>query len=384
MRRLFWILCIVWLLGSLPAHSQSELPPCDRRPRFIDPPWVNASYYCAEEIIHDESGGELSFTSLVVAPDGTLFATRPLQGQLIALTDTDSDLLPDSPRVIVEGLTLPNGLTYYNGALYISGGTHVYLWEGGNLQVLVDSIPSDTGFWTGGIVVGPDKRLYVGVSAPCDFCESANSERGAIWSFSLDGTDRQVVATGLRQPSDLAFRGDVLWTVDTARDDLGEPDLDELNRVIDGAHFGWPYCIGRDNQPDLQGNIDCGEASPPAYSFATHSNPLGMVVYSGDAFPHLQGTILITFGGSYNQAHLEGYTLVNVQFDENGDPVGDHILLPELPSPNPQWSDLDLQKIHYQASGFWPHRPLDVAVSPEGWIYVSSGGGRIWSLRPRG
>lgn len=383
MPRLFWILTIVWLVGALPVRSQSDLPPCDKRPHFIDPPWVNATYYCAEEVVRDESGGELSFTSLAVAPDGTLYATRPFQGQLITLTDTDGDLLPDTPHVTVEGLTLPNGLAYYEGALYISGGSHLYRWEDEKLVVLVDDISSGTGFWTGGLAIGPDRRIYVGVGASCDFCESGDTNRGAILSFALDGTDQQVVATGFRQPSDLAFRDDTLWTVDTTRDGLTEPDLDELNRVVAGAHFGWPYCVGSDNQPDLQGVFDCLGATTPAYAFATHSNPLGMVVYSGDAFPHLQGSILITFGGSYNQAYLEGYTLVDVSFDESDNPVSDHILLPELPGPSPQWDDLDLQKIHYQASGFWPHRPLDVAVSPEGWIYVSSGGGRIWALRPR-
>lgn len=383
MRRTLLIWGTAWLLALPTVRSYSMLPPCDKRPHFIDPPWVNAEYYCAEEITYDESAGELSMTSLAVAPNGTLYATRPYQGQILALTDTDGDLLPDSPHVVVEGLTLPNGLTYYEDALYISAGSYLYRWVDGNLETLVDNIPAGAGFWTGSLVVGPDERIYLGVGASCNFCESADSERGAILSFALDGSDRQLVATGLRQPADLAVVGDTLWTIDTAHAAVTAPYMDELNRVVPGAHFGWPYCLGMDNRPELQGEFDCAGATPPAYVFATHSNPLGMVSYSGNAFPHLQGTILITFGGSQNQAVLEGYTLVSLNFDESGNPISDHIILPELPGPSPAWNDLDLQKIHYQASGFWPHRPLDVAVSPEGWIYVSSGGGRIWGLRPR-
>ena len=83
-------------------------------------------------------------------------------------------------------------------------------------------------------------------------------------------------------------------------------------------------------------------------------------------------------GGSNDQAHLEGYTLAVVHF-EAGIPVSTHVIIPEKGF---SAEHLDLQSIHYQGSGFWPHRPLDVTVSVEGWIYVSVGGGRILVLRP--
>jgi hypothetical protein len=31
--------------------------------------------------------------------------------------------------------------------------------------------------------------------------------------------------------------------------------------------------------------------------------------------------------------------------------------------------------------GFSPHRPIDVTVDARGWIYISTGGGRILALR---
>jgi glucose/arabinose dehydrogenase len=278
-------------------------------------------------------------------------------------------------------LTLPNGLAYYKGALYISGGAHLYRLSGDRLDVLVDDLPAAGGFWTGGLVIGPDERIYVGIGARCDYCEPDDTQRGAIWSFALDGSDQQVVATGLRQPSDLVFRDGVLWTLDTARDALNDSNLDELDRVVPGANFGWPYCIGADNHRDtLQGSLDCGSATPPAFTFPTHSNPLGMTVYESDKFPHIKGDLLVTLGGVSNQVYLEGFTLVTVQFDPaTGAPSGYHVIIPEQRK-NPNMRSL--QDIHYQGSGFWPHHPLDVAVSPEGWIYVSEGGGRILALRP--
>jgi len=367
------------------VQAQASLLPCAQRPTLIDPPWVNATYYCAELVIHDESGGEMGFTALAAAPDGTLYAARPLSGEVLALEDTNGDGLPDTPHTIAQDLTLPNGLAFYNGALYISGGSHIYKFSDGQLTTLVSDLPTGIGFWTGGITVGKDKRLYVGIGAECDSCEPKQKDRGNILSFSLDGSDQQVVATGLRQPNDLAFQDGVLWTVDTARDGLDyKTNDDELNRVTVGTNFGWPYCVGKENAADsIYINADCSKVTPPALTFPTHSNPLGIVAYSGNAFPHLKGQLLVTLGGVTGQSYLNGYTLVTIGFDANGNPQEPHIILPEIPSGGDQWSTINLQKMHFQASGFWQHHPYDVTVSREGWIYISLGGGTIWALRPR-
>lgn len=381
----FLTLLILLVGNQQNLQAQTNLPPCAERPTLIDPPWVNATYYCAELVIHDESGGEMGFTSLAAAPDGTLYATRPLSGDVLAIEDTNADGLPDTSHTVAQGLTLPNGLVFYDGALYISGGSNIYKFSDGQLETLVSDLPTGAGLWTGGITVGEDKRLYVGIGAECDSCEPKQKDRGSILSFTLDGSDRQIVATGLRQPNDLAFRDSVLWTVDTARDDLDyKTNDDELNRVTVGASFGWPYCIGKENAADsIYTNADCSKVTPPALTFPTHSSPLGIVAYSGDAFPHLKGQLLVTLGGVTGQSYLNGYTLVTIGFDADNKPLEPHIILPEIPSGGDQWSTTNLQKMHFQASGFWQHHPYDVTVSREGWIYISLGGGTIWALRPR-
>lgn len=381
----FFAFFILLVGSSQNVQAQTSLPPCPERPHLIDPPWVNATYYCAELVIHDESGGEMGFTALAAAPDGMLYATRPFSGEVLALEDTDGDGLPETAHTVAQGLTLPNGLAYFDGALYISGGSHIYKLIGQQVETLVSDLPIGAGFWTGGIAIGSDKRIYVAIGAECDTCEPKQKDRGSILSFALDGSDKQVVAAGLRQPNDLAFQGDVLWTVDTARDGLDyTTNYDELNRVISGANFGWPYCIGKENVADsIKANTDCSKFTPPALTFATHSNPLGIVAYTGDAFPHLKGQLLVTLGGTIDQSYLNGYTLVTVSFDAEGNPQEPHIILPEIPSGGEQWSTTNLQKMHFQASGFWQHHPYDVTISREGWIYISLGGGTIWALRPR-
>lgn len=391
MKVLGWL--ILLLTGSLHTSflqpASVPLLPCIERPTVIDPPWVNNSLYCSERVIYDPSGGELGFTSLTIAPDGTLYAARPLYGQVLSLGDANGDGLPEQSQVLIEGLTLPNGLAFADGTLYITGGANLYRWRDGTLTTLVDDLPSGTGFWTGGVAIGADGRLYVGIGAPCDYCEPDDPERGSILSFAADGSDRQIVAQGLRQPNDLVFQRDQLLVVDSARDDLPrESTLDELNVIPFGErdiHFGWPYCIGLENQPDWEAaDRECGDMSPPVTTFSTFSNPLGITVYEGDAFPHLQGQVLVTLGGSHNQTQIAGYTLVALGLDAEGKMTSPpDVILPAIPDSNPSWQGVGLQQMHYQKSGFWPFRPYDVVVSPEGWIYVSVGGGRIWALRPR-
>jgi glucose/arabinose dehydrogenase len=345
------------------------------RATFLKEPWVRVGLACMEAVIDDPSAGELGFTALAAAPDGTLYAARPLTGEVLALTDMNDDLLPETPRVVADGLTFPNGLTYHEGALYISGGAHIYRLQDGQLDTLVDDVPSGGGFWTGGIAISDD-RMYVATGASCDFCASDDPARGAILSYALDGTDRQIVATGLRQPTDLAFQGSDLYVVDSARAGLfATPDLDELDRVEVGDNFGFPYCVGSESAPDMAG-MDCADATPPLIALPTASNPLGIAAYENDLIPSLQGKLLVVLGGSNNDLELRGYYIAIA------DPVAGTVesLMPTRPDDTAD-SDFTLQEMSYRGSGFFPHRPLDVTVTEQGWVYISIGGGRIIVLR---
>lgn len=382
---------IIWLalsllLLTLPlqvVHGQTALPPCLERPTFIDPPWINGTLWCLEQVITKPNAGELAFTALATDTNGTLYATRPFPGEVWALDDTDGDRLPDKPRLVASGLERPNGLAYYDGALYVSGAAQIYRIVDNQVEILVDNLPSGTGFWTGGLTIGPDERLYVGIGAPCDYCLPDHSLRGTILSFALDGSDRQVVASGLRHPADVTFLNGILWTVDTARDGLFDmPNLDEINQVTPGADFGWPHCVGADSQPDWPGGADCSGVTPPALALPTHSTPVGLATYASDTFPNITGSLLVALHGPNNQTDpRDGFSLAVVQFDADGTPSGYTIILPEQ-ARKTRTPILDLLSIQYQGSGLWPHAPLDVTSSPEGWIYLSVTGGTIYALRP--
>lgn len=384
MRTLFLYLL---MLGLFFAHAdaQPDLPDCAQRLTSLSQPWISsASGICLEEVIHDPSLGELAFTSLAVTPDNVLYAARPHAGEVWMLIDSDGDGLPEMPELAASGLTLPNGLAHHDGALYISGGAHLYRLRDGVLTTLVDDLPSGGGLWTGGVAVY-EGRIYIGIGAPCDGCDfDASAQRGAILSVDLEGGDRRIEARGLRFPADLVVMDGAIWVVDSARDGLfDQPDMDELNRFYPGEtpHFGFPGCVGRDNQPDIPGPIDCANATPPILTFPTGSRPLGLAVYPGGALDALGRGLLVALGGSYNEIELRGYRVALVRVDEDGNASAE-TLMPVDPEPGNPVTAFTIEQINYRGSGLWRSRPYDVAVNAWGWVYISLGSGRILALRP--
>ena len=377
MRLLVALLLLMLILVNFAGAQPSVAPSCGDRVGFLSQPWFRLGVVCLQEAYNDPALGDLAFTALASAPDGTLYAARPLSGEVVALTDVNGDGVFDAVKTVAEGLTLPNGLDYQGDALYISGGSHIYRLREGTLDTLVDDLPSGGGFWTGGIAVGMDGRIYVSTGAPCDFCIFDDPARGAVLSYALDGSDRQIIATGLRQPAALAFQNGTLWVVDSARQGLFEtPDLDELDQVVPGANFGFPYCVGFRNSPDLPG-FDCSNATAPSAVFPTASTPTAIAAYRWNGYPALEGKLLVVLSGAYNSLELRGYTVAIVD-PSTGTSTS---LMPTPPDDNP-FSALTNEEMNYLGSGFFPQRPLGIAVSEQGWIYVSASAGRILVLRP--
>ncbi|MBL8146131.1 MAG: PQQ-dependent sugar dehydrogenase [Anaerolineae bacterium] len=377
-RRISSLLTLMLLvMGVNPALAQPQQPdvPCFWRPSSLDKPWIGPDIPCLEEVTPAGPDGELAYTALAVGPDGTLYAARPLAGEIWAISDSDSDGLPDTPQRLVGGLTLPNALDWYEGSLYVAGGPHVYRIDaGGFATVLVDDLPSGSGYWTGGVVLGAfdasEARIYVGTGAACDTCETGDTGRGAVWSFALDGSDGRIEATGLRQPADLAILDGELWVADSAPASFfSQPNLDEINRLTHGADFGFPRCLGPDT-----GN--CAGVTPPLFQLPTGSTPLGLAVYTSDVIPALTGSLLVALAGSTGQVELRGYTFA--QADPETGAV--NVVMPQTYD-QPGFETTD--ELNYRTVGFYPARPYGIVVSPLGWVYISLSNGRILVIRPQ-
>ena len=388
------VLIALILAVVVPGLAQSPaLPRCGQRPTSIHELYVDHLRWCPEHVVHDPDIEAFAFTALEVSPNGTLYATRPLTGEVMRISDSDGDDLPDDMQLFVSGLTKPNGLAFHRGKLYVSGGANIYrVSETATVETLVTDLPTGTGFWTGGLAIGPDERLYVAIGAPCSDCAFDDPERGVILSMDLDGGDRQLVASGFRHPADLAFFRDQLWTLDSAPRQSVRNALDELNRVQAGGFYGFPYCLAADTSNIASVDFTCADSIPPVMSLGSGSIPTSLAAYPHDTLPGTVDTLIVVLSGDPRQIDIVGYKVIMISFDASNQPLGAAVLIPfRLPSNRQAYKPYNHDGMFWDhfihinevGFGFYPQQPLSVAVDPRGWIYISLTGGRIIALRPR-
>jgi glucose/arabinose dehydrogenase len=209
-------------------------------------------------------------------------------GRLWATTAGNSDRTGDGvfvvaragtkPLNVVSGLTTPLGLAWYRDRLYVASLGRVDAFSGfdgsrfANRQMILRG-PAVRGE-NNNLVVSPDGRLLMGISAPCDHCTPASKWFASIVSFRPDGSDRRLYATGIRAPVGLAYdpnRNDLFATMNQ-RDDLGaKTPGDWLAVVRPGQDWGFPDCFG-------QGGPSCAGVPEPVAELDPHAAAGGVAI----------------------------------------------------------------------------------------------------------
>src|SRR5437763_11429362 len=114
--------------------------------------------------------------------------------------------------------------------------------------------------------------------------------KASIQRFEADGSGQSTFASGMRNPTALAFHpesGD-LFAVVQERDGLGDrlpPDY--LTHVEKGGFYGWPYSyIGQHPQPGFAqlAPAKVNAALAPDLLFEAHSSTLDLVFSPGEQF----------------------------------------------------------------------------------------------------
>jgi glucose/arabinose dehydrogenase len=257
--------------------------------------------------------------SMALGEGGTLFIGTRSGGTVYAVRDA----LGGNPSVLkfAEGLTMPNGVALHEGALYVaeqkrlirSPGAESSLERPPVAEVVDGSLPFKGALhsWKY-LAVGPDRKLYVPIGAPCNVCVEPGF--GVILRMNPDGTGREVVASGIRNSVGLTWHPTTkeLWFTDNGRDMLGDdvPPC-ELNLAAkNGLDFGFPYCHGGTiADPQFGSAGSCSASVPPVQALGPHVAPLAVKFYTGRMFPpQYRGQVLIAEHGSWNRSKAAGKT----------------------------------------------------------------------------
>lgn len=282
---------------------------------------------------------------LAITPDGDLLCAASQQDTIYLLRDTNSDGVADEIHTFLDksnGANAPFGMTFLGDHFYVANTDAVLRYDYKPGQTSITSKPTKItelpggGYhqhWTRNIKVSPDgKKLFVTVGS-----RSNNSvepaPRAAVIVMNLDGSDRKVFASGLRNPVGLDFHPvthEAYVTVNE-RDGIGH-DLvpDYFTRIRQDEFFGWPYVYFkpenidkriRPEQRDAAANL-IAKTLVPDVLFQAHSAALGLTFYTGDKFPQrYRNGAFSAFHGSWNRKPATGYKIVFIPFNK-GEPVG--------------------------------------------------------------
>jgi glucose/arabinose dehydrogenase len=193
-------------------------------------------------------------------------------------------------------------------------------------------------------------------------CVEGDKRRGGIVVYDgPEATGEKIFATGLRNAVGLTLHPDTgeLWAANNGRDLMGDDTPPETVYLVkEGGDYGWPRCHAGDIvDPEFGFEGACNGVEPPAIEMQAHSAPLGIVFYTGSAFPpEYHGDLFIAFHGSWNRSVPTGYKVVRAPM-EGSTPSG--------PVEDFAWGWID------EGASDVSGRPVGLAVGPDGALYVS-------------
>lgn len=325
---------------------------------------------------------------------------NPLNGKLYLLTRSGNRF---ERKTVLDGKTLPaqwkkimdrphSILRGPDQKIWIGSATTIYSLDPlaenilATVQIRLDNLPAD-GLHPLKVFTFDDQgSFYLNMGAASNNCQASGSPyqnppqichegevqpdaRGLIRKYTLQANgelnpDFEVFARGLRNSMAMIWSPvhQALIQAENARDainkasprldDATEP-ADEINIVMKGRHYGWPYCYNSGAVSPEFSNFNCAQYENPKLLLPAHSSPLGFLIYNGTLFPKwYQGRLLLALHG-YRE---KGHRIVAFLRDDQG-----------LPTGKPLSVVYGWEARGTQAMG----SPVSLAQSPDGTVYIT-------------
>jgi glucose/arabinose dehydrogenase len=295
---------------------------------------------------------------MAVAPNGDVALSDMKSGKIYILRGTRKA----TALLYASGLNIPHGLAFHGRYLYVATTDAVLRYPYASGDTRARGAPQKVIGLSGGgehitrsLTFGPDGRMYVATGSSCNVCREADPRRAAIWSYTADGRDARLYASGLRNAVGLTWRNGALYASNNGRDYLGDTTPPEgFYRLKQGGFYGWPICFTAGNKvvnDPAYRKADCRGAIAAFATVHAHSAPMDLALYTGSMFPAAyQGKFIAALHGS----------------SMNAVPVGDKLVL--IDPATGRVSDFMTGLLH---TDVYTNRPVGLAVLPDGSLLVS-------------
>lgn len=320
---------------------------------------------------------------------GNLYVALASTGQVVMLQDSNRDGVAEKPVIVARNLNAPHSVTFVDDAMLVSNQDGIVKltktssgWS--EAKPFISNL-AEGGHTLKTVRLGPDGYLYLNVGSSCNVCIESEPTRATILRYTADGkpagylptlgrhAPNAIWATGLRNSQGFAWHPitGAFYATNEGADNRSEvkggrvnDELppEHLNIIEGGQYYGWPHCWGDPNKPNrmfedpnfVAANLTCAQAKPPAIMFTSHSTPIGITFLHNSKFPSdYQSDAIVALHGSWNRKQPSGYALMRVKFKDN-QPVSVEPFITGWLDEKDAWG-----------------RPVDVAVGPDGALYVS-------------